>query len=273
MTLLLQLTIRSLRNGAAGLLAVLAGIILFEFAQPLVIASFGGASGLDAIMNRVPPALQVLARARPEFLAMSGLMGYLSLGYTHPLYLVLTSAAVVTYASRSLAGEMERGFVKMALSRSMSRTRYFMSRLLGALVIAFLVAVSGPLGTLLGVHYAGIAGDFEQARLPLLFVSTLTLLWAVAGISLFASALAGNAGRATGWLLAVLLVSFFVDYFSSVWRPLQSIVGLSLFDYYDPTSALALGESGTRGVFVHLLTGAASALAGLIVFTRRDLPT
>jgi ABC-type transport system involved in multi-copper enzyme maturation permease subunit len=272
-TLLLRLTFRSLRNGLAGLIAMLAGIILFEFAQPLVIASFGGASGLDAIMTRLPPALQVLARARPEFLAMSGLMGYLSLGYTHPLYLVLTCAAVVAYPARALAGEMERGFVKMALSRSISRTRYFMSRLLGVVVIGLLLAFSGPLGTILGIAIAGIEADFELARIPLLMATTLALLWAVAGIALCASALASSSGQATGWLLAILLVSFFVDYFSSIWRPLQSIAGVSIYHYYDPTGALATGQMEQRNVVVLGLVGLVASLAGLLVFQRRDLPS
>ena len=273
MRLLLRLTSRSLRNGLAGLIALLAGIILFEFAQPLVIASFGGASGLDAIMTRLPPALQVLARARPEFLAMSGLMGYLSLGYTHPLYLVLTCAAVVSYPSRALAGEMERGFVKMALSRSISRTRYFMSRALGVAVIGLLVALSGPLGTILGVSFAGIQDDFEMARIPLLMATSLALVWAVAGIALCASALANSSGQASGWLLAILLVSFFVDYFSSVWQPLQSVVGISIFHYYDPTGALANGQLDERNVVVLGGVGLAASVIGLLAFQRRDLPT
>ncbi len=252
---------------------MLAGIILFEFVQPLVIASFGGASSLDAILARVPPGLQVLARARPEFLAMSGLMGYLSLGYTHPLYLVLTCAAVVSYASRSLAGEMERGFVKMALSRAISRTAYFLSRLLGIIAIVLLIAVSGPVGTYLGVRYAGIGGDFDSSRLPLLLVTTLALLWAVAGLALLASSMANSAGRATGWLLAVLLLSFFVDYFSSVWRPLQSILPYSLFDYYDPTSAPATGELQRSDLLILGMVGLIASLAGLFAFQRRDLPS
>jgi hypothetical protein len=90
-----RMTGRVLRSGLPGLVALLVGIALFEFVQPLVIASFGGAQGLDAIMERIPPALQAFTRTRPEFLALSGLAGYLSLGFTHPLYIVLAGAAVI----------------------------------------------------------------------------------------------------------------------------------------------------------------------------------
>ena len=112
-----RMTGRVLRNGLPGLVALLVGIALFEFVQPLVIASFGGARGLDAIMERIPPALQAFTRTRPEFLALSGLAGYLSLGFTHPLYIVLAGAAVIGFAARSLAGEMDRGIIQIPLSR------------------------------------------------------------------------------------------------------------------------------------------------------------
>ena len=38
-----RMTARVLRSGLPGLVALLVGIALFEFVQPLVIASFGGA--------------------------------------------------------------------------------------------------------------------------------------------------------------------------------------------------------------------------------------
>ena len=60
-----RMTGRVLRSGLPGLVALLVGIALFEFVQPLVIASFGGAQGLDAIMERIPPALQAFTRTRP----------------------------------------------------------------------------------------------------------------------------------------------------------------------------------------------------------------
>ena len=70
------MTGRVLRNGLPGLIALLLGVTVFEFVQPLVVASFGGASALDAIMSRIPPALQVVARLSPEFLAMTGAAGF-----------------------------------------------------------------------------------------------------------------------------------------------------------------------------------------------------
>ena len=112
----MRMTGRVLRSGLPGLIALLLGIALFEFVQPLVIAEFGGAHGLDALLDRIPPALRAFTRTRPEFLALSGLSGYLSLGFSYPLYIVLTGAAIVGFAARSLAGEMDRGIIQIPLA-------------------------------------------------------------------------------------------------------------------------------------------------------------
>nr|MBA3451355.1 ABC transporter permease subunit [Chloroflexia bacterium] len=159
MSAIIRMTGRVLRSGLPGLIALLAGLALFEFVQPLVIASFGGAQGLDAIMDRIPPALQAFTRTRPEFLALSGLAGYLSLGFTHPLYIVLAGAAVIGFAARSLAGEMDRGIVQIPLARPISRQAVYTSRVLGIAAICGLLALAGPAGMVAGMLYAQPDGD------------------------------------------------------------------------------------------------------------------
>ena len=64
----------------------------------------------------------------------------------------------------------------------------------------------------------------------------------------------------------------FVDYFASVWEPLETITFLSLFEYYDPTQALVSGQANVRSLAILFVVGAVTATAGLIAFTRRDLP-
>lgn len=267
-----HLTGRVLRHGLPSLIALLAGIALFDFVQPLVIASFGGATGLDAIMSRIPPALQAFARVRPEFLVMSGLMGYLSLGFTHPLYIIMASAAIVGFAARSLAGEMDRGTVQIALSRPIARPVFYASRVLGALVITILLALTGPAAMTAGVLAARPDGEFEYQNLWAVIATGFALFWAIAGLTLLGSAAASAAGRVVGWLLGILVAAYFIDYFAEIWRLLKPLTFLSLFEYYDPTLALVSGQIDVRNVAILLAIGTLTTWAGLVVFTRRDLP-
>jgi ABC-2 type transport system permease protein len=267
------MTGRVLRSGLPGLVALLVGIAFFEFVQPLVIASFGGAQGLDAIMERIPPALQAFTRTRPEFLALSGLAGYLSLGFTHPLYIVLAGAAVIGFAARSLAGEMDRGIIQIPLSRPISRRAVYASRLLGVAVICALLAITGPLGMVAGMLYARPNGEFAYGHLGAVALNGLALFWAIGGLSLWGSAAASTAGRVVAWAISLLVISYFVDYFAGIWAPLQTVQFLSLFEYYDPTQALVSGRAVTADLLTLGIVGAVAALAGLLIFTRRDLPS
>ena len=273
MNAILRMTGRILRSGLPGLVALLAGIALFEFVQPLVIASFGGARGLDAIMGLIPPALQAFTRTRPEFMALSGLAGYLALGFTYPLYLVLTGVAVIGFAARSLAGEMDRDIIQIPLSRPISRQAVYTSRLLGVAVICALLSVAGPLGMVAGMLYARPEGEFAYAHLGAVALNGMALFWAIGGLSLWGSAVASTAGRVVAWAISLLVISYFVDYFAGIWTPLKAIQFLSLFSYYDPTQALVSGQANQSDVTTLSIVGAVAAVAGLVYFTRRDLPS
>jgi ABC-2 type transport system permease protein len=269
--MILALTTRGLRSGIWGLVALVAAIAGFTFVQPLVIASFGGAAALDAIMSRVPPAFQAFARTRPEFLAMTGLPGYLSLGFTHPIYIVMAGAAVISYAARVLAGEMASGAIQLPLSHPVSRTTVYLCSIAGATVVVALVAIAGPLGMLVGLLYA-TPGEFPLTHLWPMTVVCFALLWAIAGLSLLFSAAASSTGRVVGWALGLLLFSYFVDYFAGVWEPLRSILFLSLFEYFAPTPTLVNGIADARSVGILIATGTIAMVAGYAIFARRDLP-
>ena len=94
-----------------------------------------------------------------------------------------------------------------------------------------------------------------------------------AGSRCWGSAAASTAGRVVGWAIGILSVSYFVDYFAGVWEPLQRWTFLSIFDYYDPGNALVSGQISTRNLIILAIVGAAAAMAGLVVFTKRDLPS
>ena len=264
---------RSLARGLAGLIALMVGVALFEVVQAPVVDAIGGPRGLDAILDRIPPALQAFTRTRPEFLAVSGLAGYLSLGFTHPLYLTLCVAAIVGFAARSLAGEMERGTVQLALARPVSRGQLYLSRTIGVVAISVALAIVGPLGLVVGYRLAEPIGEFSFGHLLPLAVANLALFLAIGGLALLGSATANSAGRVLGWGLAIFVLMYFVDYFAGIWNVLKPIEFLSLFDYYDPTTALVIGTVAAGDLLVLGLTGLAGYAAGLFVFANRDLPT
>jgi ABC-2 type transport system permease protein len=272
MSAVARMTGRLLGRGLPGLIALLLGVALFELIQALVIDSLGGPQGLTSLLDALPPALRAFTRTQPQFLALSGLAGYLSLGFTHPLYLVLACSTVVGFACRSLAGEMEHGTIQLALSRPLSRPRVYGARVLGLLAIVVGLAIIGPLGLIAGLLYARPAGTFDVGHLVPTAIASGLLFWAIGGLTLCGSAAASTSGRAVAWAIAGLIVSYFVDYFADIWTILKRFEVLSVFNYYDPARTLVSGTLGGRDVATLALAGVLGVVGGLLIFVRRDLP-
>ncbi|MGI8644499.1 MAG: ABC transporter permease subunit [Thermomicrobiales bacterium] len=266
------MTQRLLRRGLIGLLSLAFGMLIFELVIPPVADSFGGPGGLTPLLERLPPSIQALTRTRPEFIAVSGLAGYLSTGFTHPLYITLGAAGLIGFASRGLAGEMERGTIQLALSRPLSRGRVYVPRVIGLIVVAAFLALAGLLGLLLGMAIARPEGDLVYAHLVQTGIAAFLLFWAIGGLSLAGSAAAGTGGQAVGWATAAVVVFYVIDYLASLWSLIKPLEWLSIFDYYDPSVALVYGEIPIVNVLTLSLVGLAGVVTGWIVFSRRDLP-
>lgn len=268
-----RLTSRLLGRGIAGLVALLLGVVLFEAIQAPVVKSFGGAGGIAAVIESLPPAFQAIARTRPEFSTFAGLAGSLSAGFTHPIYILMTLSAVVGLASRGLAGEMERGTIQISLSRPVSRSGVYGSRVVGLVLVCLFLSAASIVGLVAGLVLARPEGEFVYQHLLPLAVATFLLFWAVGGLALLASSAVSTSGRVVAWAIGFVVLSYFVDYFAELWTLLEPFEVLSVFAYYDPARALTTGEVPARSVIVLAFAGLAGVVAGLVVFDRRDLPT
>jgi ABC-type transport system involved in multi-copper enzyme maturation permease subunit len=262
-----------LRRSRTGLIALLFGVALFEVLQPVAIASLGDLSQLNTLLRFVPPSFYALMNVTPDFLESAGLPGYLALGFTHPIYHILSLATVTWFACRGLAGEMERGTIQLALARPVSRPRLYLSRVLGVVTVIAGVAIVGPIGMLVGVAIARPDGTLDLSHFVQTAAAAALLAWAIGGVALACSSTADRMGQAIGWVIGALVLSYVIDYFAAIWSALKPIQPFSVFDYYDPAVALSAGQLPLTNIVVLGLVGLAGAIAGLMVFTRRDLPT
>ncbi len=273
MTIPFHLTARLLRRDFAGLAALLVLVALILLVNPLIADSIGGGAGLENILDALPPALRAFTQTQPEFIAASGLAGFLSVSFTHPVYLAIASVALVGFAARGLAGEMERGTIQLALARPISRGRVYLSRVYGVIVISLLLSIVGPVGMLIGLAIARPAGEMDRGNFIYAGITTFFLFWAIGGLSLLGSAAADTGGRCVAWATTALVVTYFVDYFASLWDVLEPLEPLSILDYFDPAQALVNGVLTASDLMVLGMTGLVGCVAGLVVFTRRDLPS
>ena len=140
------------------------------------------------------------------------------------------------------------------------------------IAVAVLLSVVGPIGMLIGLELARPAGEFDRVNFVFAGISTFFFFWSIGGLTLLGSAAADTGGRCVAWATTGLVISYFVDYFASLWDALEPLEPLSVLDYFDPGQALVNGRVETSNLIVLGLVGAVGSLAGLVVFVRRDLP-
>ena len=270
---ILLMTRRTLKRGLTGGLFLMLGVFIFEFVQPLVADSMGGGEGLASMIERLPPAFQSMLQTQPEFLAMSGLSGYLSIGFTHPLFYVMTSAALVSLICRSIAGEIESGALELAISRPVSRLHVYGSRLIAVLVMTVLIVASAIAGLLTGVFVGQPDGDLIYSHMFVVAAASGLLMLAISGVTLISAAASATTSQAVGRATAFIVVSFVINYLANIWTVIEPFDPLSIFSWYHPPAAFVDGTIAISDVAVLGTVAIVGAIIGAVIFNRRDLPS
>ncbi|CAN5508272.1 N/A [soil metagenome] len=272
MTLNLLMMRRVIKRGLSGSIFLLVGLFVFEFVQPLVANSLGGGEGIATLFERLPPAFQSIMRTQPEFIALSGLAGYLSIGFSHPIYFVLTATVLLALITRSLAGELESGTVQLALSRSVSRSSIYVSRLLAVAIAILSISVITFSGMVVGILVGNPDGEITYSHLIPTAISASFLLWAIAGVTLAISAWSNTTSQAVGYAAGFLVVSFVLDYLAGLWSVIKPFDVVSIYSYFNPAIALVNGDLAASDLIVLGSVGTIGVIAGLLIFRNRDLP-
>ncbi len=269
----LLMTRRTLKRSLSGTIFLMIGLFVFEFVQPLVADSLGGGAGVAAMIERLPPTFQSILKTQPEFVALSGLAGYLSLGFTHPIYYVLTTAALAALICRSLAGELDSGTMQLALSRPVSRWSVYVSRLLAVLVTIIIITTVTFAGMVIGVAVANPDGTLDYAHLVPTAAGAALLLAAIGGVALAISAYSDTTSQAVGWTTGFVVVSFVINYLATLWSVVEPLDPLSIYAYFDPGQGLINGVLAAGDAIVLGVIALAGAGIGAAIFLERDLPS
>lgn len=266
-----RIAARLLRRGLGGTLMLFAGIALFEFINPVIGDSLGGAENVQELFDQLPPGMRTLAQVDPDFFIEAGFAGFVSLGFTHPVYFVLVASSVVGFSARTIAGEIESGVIALTLARPVSRRTAYLSRVAGLVALCLGLALAGVAGSWIGSMVVDLQSGTGWREYGALFAASALLGWAIGGLVLGVSAASSTTGRVVGWATAVLVVVYFIDYFAEIWSVLEPLGPFSIFRYFDPAAALVEGRVPLVNLVVLGGVGLVAVLAGLLVFERRDL--
>jgi ABC-2 type transport system permease protein len=199
---------------------------------------------------------------------------FFSIGFTHPLVLLVLCAFTIASASRSLAGEIERGTVDLLLSTPITRLQLAASSMAAFCLGAGLLLGAECAGLWLGTRLTGLVIPPHTWRgIGCAFLNSAALVLCVAGYSFACSAASSERGRAAALAAGITVVSYFLNVLAQLWSKVAFLERFSIFHYLRPLPSLSSGTPPWTDLA--LLGGLAvvGAVLGVWIFIRRDIAT
>jgi ABC-type transport system involved in multi-copper enzyme maturation permease subunit len=247
------------------LLAVLGGLAIWGFLMPVIYSQFG-------VQFKKLFDSGVIPRQFAEFGEgdVFSLPGAISLGFIHPISLLLNGIFAVGFASAAIAGERQRGTLEVLLARPISRRGVHATLYIALLVFLGMSVAAILAGNIAGAALFGVLDQLDLSRVPVLWLNGVLLFGAIGSIGLAASVSFDRLTPALGVTLTVVLVSYFLEILGSLWPDARGLQPYSLFFYLKPR-AILIGQTDLFS-FGLLLTITLAAIGyALAIFPRRDL--
>ncbi len=188
------------------------------------------------------------------------------------LYALIWGGIIAYMAGASLPATIENGTIDLALSRPISRTRYFLemwlSAVLGAIFLSLAATLSVWLATLV-VKNPGI----DWGWLAIAELIELALMFLASGIGMLFGSFMNGSRAAGGAALGIIALFYLMNTLGSLSDKLTWMLKIQPLYYIQGIQALA--EHSITGWYplVPVIGGLVCGIVGLLIFNRRDLPT
>ena len=245
--------------------------------QLIMVLSFGlGSALMAAIVLSVYPSYREALRDFEIPPALAAIFGDIDLGTANGFvtaeFFSWIPALLIVYAviqgTGVLAAEESNGTLDLLLAQPISRTRLFIEKTLSIVVGTLAIVVLVFPGWAIPHRAADI--DVALGRLFVATAALAPLVLAFAALSLLASGLLSTRRDAVTVIVAVAVVSYFVNSLGQAVELLEPLRPASLFYYYHSEKIV---ETGVDLTGVGVLLGIAAVAGGLAgaVFQRRDI--
>jgi ABC-2 type transport system permease protein len=207
----------------------------------------------------------------------------LSVGYVHPLTLIILSVWAIGRASAAIAGEIDRGTMELLLAQPISRSRIILSHFLVDVLTIPILCLSMWLGTWAGTCLVGLKNHpspiLRAEPWPFFpaLLNVAVLIFATSGSTLLLSAAGRFRSRVLGLAVLLALVQFLINVIGQLWGPLEHLRPLTFYFYYQPQPIIVDPAWYEKAVIwgrlaVLLAVGSAGYLLAWWTFCKRDLP-
>jgi ABC-2 type transport system permease protein len=207
----------------------------------------------------------------------------ISISYVHPLTIFILCTWAIGRASGAIAGEIDRGTMELLLAQPIRRSQVVLAHLCVDLLTIPVLCLSMWAGTWLGAFLVGFIGNSKETLDvdPWSFgpglVNVALLVFAISGLTMWASAAGRFRWRVLGVAVVVALLQFLVNLIGQLWEPAAPLRPCTVFYYYQPQPIILESDWYEQGdVWLRLGVLAAVGTVGYVMalwtFCRRDLP-
>ncbi|HSV86851.1 MAG TPA: ABC transporter permease subunit [Levilinea sp.] len=228
----------------------------------------GVIGALEAYLELLP---QEMVRAMNFSILEPNLTGFLA-GYFYG-FLILLFPLIYTgiMANRAIASYVDTGSMGFLLSTPNPRWKIALTQayfLIGS--VKLLLVVTMVAGIIFSE--ALFPGELDIWRFVLLNIGAILLYFAISGIGFFASCLFNETRFSLALGAGVPVVFLLMKMLADVDEQLSGIGRASLISLFDPEAILALDSSVLPSFVALFVIGIVLYAAGIVVFSKKDLP-
>lgn len=244
------------------------GLVTFAYAGTM--AAFypitrDNAAALQNYLDLFPEAL----RAAFGISGSLGNPGVFFTSYLGSLWPIVAAIAAIVVGTRTVAADLDRGFLDVVLSTPISRRRYLLVAILGQAAVQVVLAVALVTGVL--AVGAVVGAGFDASRFLLVVVPATLFGWAIAGVASLLAVASLSRGHAAGLTTAGLLVMYLAFVVAQIEPNLDWLRSISLFGHFDTTAVIDEGVLRPLDLAVQAAVAAVGWGVALWLVRHRDL--
>lgn len=273
---------KTIRDARLLFVLLLLAILIFEVL--FVFAIRNTATDVVRMWQKFPFMLQMMSALLGADLSKDiSITALLTIGFAHPFIYVTTWAFLITIGTRVLVGEFDRGTADLLMTLPISRGGLYSAVSSVWIAMGVPICLMPWLGLTLGVMRFPLDEPLRHDRLQLVVLNFAALYLSIGCITMWISSLMTRRGPAVAIVLSFLLFSFvwnflvaLVPTLRAIPLPLTSVkvdLGMiGLLHFYRPLEIVRMGTLPMGDVAALLAIAAVAWTAGLVHFSRRDIP-
>ncbi len=263
----LTLTIQALKNAAAPL----GGGSFYALIIPLFVGFiYPGLKGISLDAYLSTSALTGILGTSVKH--VPGFVGFLGIETYSSIYGLLFGGILAYIGGAAIPATIEDGTLDLALSRPISRGRYYIEFGLAAVLGIILISLVTILGVWLSTFLVKDA-NVDWQWLWLTQWSQTSFMAIALGFGMLCGA-SLNSSKAAGWTgVGVLILAYLLNTFGGVAENLNWMRKITPFYYANGLDTLLKHDLTWWHPWMLIGLGLLFGIAGLVIFQRRDLPT